>query len=78
MSKTDMLLSRLELRLDVLVYRLNLAPSIFWAQQLIDAGKIFILKNAQQDNWCEMYKNIWAMSFPLRLRDPKNIYNKNN
>jgi len=76
-DKWSLLLAKLELRLDVLIYRLNIAPSIFWAQELIKSGQIYIFKLQKDRNWISMYKNLWKTSFPLRLRDPKRLYCNN-
>lgn len=72
-TKRENLLKKLELRLDVLVYRLNIAPSIYWAQQFIKCGHIYISNNKSKD-WQTMYKTLWTTSFSLYLRDPKYLY----
>ena len=42
LSSNEVMLNHLENRLDVVVYRLNLAPSILWARRLISSGAIFV------------------------------------
>lgn len=42
LSCNEVILSHFENRLDVVVYRLNLAPSILWARRLIKAGLVFV------------------------------------
>jgi small subunit ribosomal protein S4 len=42
LSREDLLINKFENRLDVVVYRLNLAPNIFWARELIKNGVIFV------------------------------------
>lgn len=76
-TKLESILSKLELRLDVLIYRLNLAPSLFWAKQLIETGQIFVYRSTKQTDWIHMNQHLWKIAFPLRLRDPKMVYSKN-
>ncbi len=41
-NRSDKLINNFETRLDIIVYRLNLAPSIVWARRIIRAGLIFV------------------------------------
>ncbi len=74
LNKNEKILSSLEARLDVIVYRLNLAPNIFWARRLIKEGTIFVNNIFSFRSWIEMYNNFKHLAFPLKLRDPKNLY----
>jgi hypothetical protein len=67
-------LSCLENRLDVIVYRLNWAPSILWARRLIWEGSIFVNNIKKMEAWNIMYSSLKKHSFPLKLRDPKKLY----
>lgn len=73
-SRNEILLYKLENRLDVVVYRLNLAPTILWARRLIEDGSVFINNPKQSQGWISMYAGLKKLSFPLKLRDPKNLY----
>ena len=75
-TRTETILQRLENRLDVTVYRLNWAPSVMWARRLIFGGFIFITNQKKMNIWNEMYSCFKKYSFPLKLRDPKNLYRK--
>jgi hypothetical protein len=75
-NKLDSLFSNFERRLDVVVFRLNLAPNIMWARRMIQSGNIFI---SSRDN-SKIFDGIQGLkknSFPLKLRDPKNLYTNN-
>ena len=74
LKKNKKILSSLENRLDVVVYRLNLAPNILWARRLIQEGSIFVSNMFSFQNWILMYSQIKHFMFPLKLRDPKNLY----
>ena len=76
LSYNEIILNRLENRLDVVIYRLNLAPSILWARRLIKAGFIFVTPETDRFLWESMYRGLKKFSFPLKLRDPKNLYAK--
>ena len=73
-SRNENLLQYLENRLDVTVYRLNWAPSIMWARRLIRGGFIFVTTTRERSGWNKMYSCLKKYSFPLKLRDPKNLY----
>jgi ribosomal protein S4 len=74
LSRNEILLSNLENRLDVVVYRLNLAPTILWARRLIWEGCIFVNNPKQSQGWISMHADLKKLAFPLKLRDPKNLY----
>lgn len=78
LSREDIQLGYLERRLDVVVYRLNLAPNIFWARKLILDGSIFVSpSNINQNKEFEkMYAYYKQNAYPLKLRDPQNLYRK--
>lgn len=73
-NKNESVLSSLENRLDVIVYRLNFAPNILWARRLIQEGAIFVSNFLSYHIWTSMYRNYKHLIFPLKLRDPKNLY----
>ena len=74
LNKNENVLSFLENRLDVAVYRLNLAPNIWWARRLILEGSIFVNNIFSFSIWASIYGQLKHLSFPLKLRDPKNLY----
>lgn len=74
LNKNETVLSSLENRLDVVVYRLNLAPNILWARRLIQEGSIFVNNVFSLSTWTEIYGQFKHLNFPLKLRDPKNLY----
>jgi ribosomal protein S4 len=77
LSSNELILLHFESRLDVVVYRLNLAPTILWARRLILDGCIFVSpQNLYQNQlkWNSMYASLKKYAFPLKLRDPKNLY----
>lgn len=74
LNKNETVLSSLENRLDVVVYRLNLAPNILWARRLIQEGSIFVNNVFSLSTWTEVYGQFKHLNFPLKLRDPKNLY----
>ena len=74
LNKNEQTLSALENRLDVVVYRLNLAPNILWARRLILEGSVFVSNMFSFQTWIWMYGQIKHLLFPLKLRDPKNLY----
>lgn len=81
LSRDDIKLGYLERRLDVVVYRLNLAPNIFWARKLIQDGSIFVnsvgnASNKNEKDFEKMYANYKYNAYPLKLRDPQNLYKK--
>lgn len=73
-SHNDSFFAQLERRLDVLVYRLNYAPTILWARRLIWEGAIFVNNLEEIKNWNQMYSSFKIYTFPLKLRDPKRLY----
>jgi hypothetical protein len=73
-TQSDNFFATFERRLDILVYRLNYAPTILWARRLIWEGAIFVSNFEEMTNWSQMYSHLKIYNFPLRLRDPKNIY----
>lgn len=77
LNKNERVLSALENRLDVVVYRLNLAPNIFWARRLIQEGSIFVNNVFSFSIWTSIYGQFKRLNFPLKLRDPKNLYKVN-
>ena len=78
LNRNEKILSSLENRLDVVVYRLNLAPNILWARRLIQEGSIFVSNMFSFQNWILMYSQIKHFAFPLKLRDPKSLYKTKN
>lgn len=74
LNRNEKALSSLENRLDVVVYRLNFAPNVLWARRLIQEGSIFVSNLFSFQNWILMYGQIKHLAFPLKLRDPKNLY----
>lgn len=76
LSANEVMLNHLENRLDVVVYRLNLAPSILWARRLIWSGAIFVTNPKKTIMWEFMYSAFKKVAFPLKLRDPKNLYSQ--
>ena len=72
----DIFLNQFESRLDVLVYRLNLAPTILWARRLIWEGAIVINTLDKRKNWNTLHSKSKIYTFPLKLRDPKKIYSQ--
>ena len=76
-TSNEMVLSHLENRLDVVVYRLNLAPTILWARRLILNGSVFVQTQESSNFWNTMYSSIKKFAFPLKLRDPYHLYDKN-
>jgi hypothetical protein len=75
LSSDENQLSNLELRLDVVVLRLNLAPNILWARRLIKDGSIFVSSNSSKE-FEKMYAGFKQNTYPLKLRDPQNLYKK--
>ena len=71
LERNEVILSHFENRLDVVVYRLNLAPTILWARRLIQNGSIFVIAPNNSKNWTSMYASLKKNAFPLKLRDPK-------
>jgi len=74
LNRNETVLSSLENRLDVVVYRLNLAPNILWARRLIEEGSIFLSNIFSFQTWAAISGQLKHISFPLKLRDPKNLY----
>jgi len=74
LNRNEIVLSSLENRLDVVVYRLNLAPNILWSRRLIQEGSIFVNNIFSFSTWNSMYSQFKRLNFPLKLRDPKNLY----
>ena len=74
LNKNETVLSSLENRLDVVVYRLNLAPNILWARRLIQEGSIFVNNIFLTTAWTSIYGQFKKLNFPLKLRDPKHLY----
>jgi hypothetical protein len=75
-SRDDFLLGKFETRLDIVVYRLNLAPNIFWARRLIQTGSIFVSSTTNEKLWEKMHAPLKKYIYPLKLRDPMNLYKK--
>jgi hypothetical protein len=75
-NKYDSLLTNLEKRLDVIVFRLNLAPNILWARRMIQTGNIFVTSRGDSKLFAGV-QGLKKNSFPLKLKDPKNLYQKN-
>jgi hypothetical protein len=75
-SHNDIFFKKFESRLDILIYRLNYAPTILWARRLIWEGAIFISNSIQLKNWNKFYGNLKRYAFPLQLKDPSQIYCK--
>jgi ribosomal protein S4 len=73
-SKLDNLFATFEKRLDILVYRLNLAPNILWARRLIWQGTIFVTNVNTIKTWVQLYASLKLYAYPLKLRDPKKLY----
>lgn len=82
LSREDIQLGYLERRLDVIVYRLNLAPNIFWARKLIQDGSIYVSASSkmaptgQTKEFEKMYAHYKHNAYPLKLRDPQSLYKK--
>ena len=74
LNKNETLLSSLENRLDVVVYRLNLAPNLLWSRRLIQEGSIFVNNIFSFSTWTSMYSQLKQLKFPFKLRDPKKLY----
>ena len=74
LSRNEIILSHFENRLDVVVYRLNLAPTILWARRLIQNGAIFVVSANNTTSWERMHASLKKIAFPLKLRDPKKLY----
>lgn len=74
LTRDEILLNHLENRLDVVVYRLNLAPTILWARRLIENGSVFVTPQKSTSAWDSMYASLKKIAFPLQLRDPKKLY----
>jgi hypothetical protein len=72
----EIILNHFENRLDVVVYRINLAPSILWARRLVKAGLVFVTPQNSSFLWDSMYHGLKKLAFPLQLRDPKSLYAK--
>lgn len=75
-SRQDRFLSKFERRLDVVVFRLNLAPNILWARRMIQSGNVFVT-NRDDIKPFFSFQGLKKNSFPLKLRDPKVLYKKN-
>lgn len=78
LSREDIHLGSVERRLDVVVYRLNLAPNIMWARRLIQDGSIYVSASGanQAKSFEKMYADYKQNTYPLKLRDPQNLYKK--
>ena len=76
LTHNEMILTHFENRLDVVVYRLNLAPTILWARRLILNGSVFINNPHDAKFWDSMYSSLKKFAFPLKLRDPYHLYDK--
>lgn len=78
LSREDIHLGSVERRLDVVVYRLNLAPNIMWARRLIQDGSIFVSASGanKSKSFEKMYAGYKQNTYPLKLRDPQNLYKK--
>jgi hypothetical protein len=72
LTSSDLLLNNLENRLDVVIYRLNIAPNIIWARRLIRAGLIFLQqkKSKQYINDCFQKKKL----YPIKLNKIFDLY----
>lgn len=75
-NRLHLQLNLFERRLDVIVFRLNLAPNIFWARKLIQDGSIFVnsITKKQVKIYDTMYAHYKKYAYPLKLRDPKHLY----
>jgi hypothetical protein len=76
LGNNEIILKNFENRLDVVVYRMNLAPSILWARRLVKTGFVFVTPQENHFLWESMYGGLKKLAFPLQLRDPKNLYTK--
>ena len=76
LTHNESILGHFETRLDVVIYRLNLAPTILWARRLILNGSVFITSPRNTKFWDSMYSSIKKFTFPLKLRDPYHLYDK--
>lgn len=76
LARDELLLNHFERRLDVVVFRLNLAPTIFWARQLIKNGAIFVTSTYNPSWWEKVYAPLKKFAYPLKLRDPMHLYDK--
>lgn len=78
LASDEIHLGYLERRLDVVVYRLNLAPNILWARKLIQDGSIFVSPSGvnKAKAFEKMYAGYKQNAYPLKLRDPQNLYKK--
>ena len=74
LARNEIILSHFENRLDVVVYRLNLAPTILWARRLIKNGSIFVVSEKTTLSWEKMHASLKTVAFPLKLRDPQKLY----
>jgi len=74
LATNEVILSHFENRLDVVVYRLNFAPTILWARRLIKSGSIFVVPAKNTIPWEFMHASLKKIAFPLKLRDPKKLY----
>jgi len=74
-SKEELLLSKLECRLDVLAYRLNLVPTLAWARDFVRNGGLYVYN--KNYNWDKVFGSLLNVAYPLSLRDPKSIYTTN-
>lgn len=75
-SRDDLFLGHFERRLDVVVYRLNLAPTIYWARKLITDGAVFLCSIFNKYSWDKLHAPLKKFHYPLKLRDPLNLYKK--
>ena len=71
-TSSNLFLNKLETRIDVLVYRLNLAPNIIWARRLIRAGLIFL----QQKESKKYIKDCFQKKhrYPVKLNNLFDLY----
>ena len=76
LTRNNQQLSYFERRLDVIVFRLNLAPNIFWARQLIQTGAVYVSSIKKWNIFEKMHAPLKKEIYPLKLRDPKNLYKK--
>lgn len=75
-SRDEHLMTKLEYRLDVMAYRLNLAPTLSWARDFVRNGGLYLYEINR--NWDIIHGNLLYLAYPLKLRDPKALYTNNN
>jgi len=71
-TSSNLLLNNLENRLDILVYRLNLAPNIVWARRLIKAGLVFLQRKKSKNSVTNYFQK--KKLFPIKLNNNFDLY----